>query len=125
MLKYIAFVVIFAIIIVSYIGLQEETQIPINQSRESETTVKNTQQSTHTVPKAAKKIKSVDVSEEKAPDLEVAESTLPDESDDLESQASDEKAATVKRSQLIGGADVVWIEPEPKDENDKFGTPPE
>lgn len=30
----------------------------------------------------------------------------------------------VKRSQLIGGADIVWIEPKPKDSENTFGKPP-
>ena len=128
MLKYITLAVILLFVIfASYKGLQEETQTPVSQSREPEPAAKNTQLSTQAVLEAEKETKSVDVSEEKAPAPapEVIESTLPDERDDLESQASDEETATVKRSQLIGGADVVWIEPKPRPKDDQFGTPPE
>ncbi|WP_292663862.1 hypothetical protein, partial [Nitratifractor sp.] len=34
------------------------------------------------------------------------------------------KSSTVKRNQLIGGADVEWIEPQPREPGDKFGKPP-
>ena len=127
MLKYITLAVILLFVIfASYKGLQEETQTPISQSREPEPAAKSTELPTQAVlPDAAKETKSVDVSEEKAPAPEVIESTLADETDDPESEASDEEAPTVKRSQLIGGADVEWIEPEPRPEDDQFGTPPE
>ena len=51
------------------------------------------------------------------------------ETDDAQATEADEDDAedetpTVKRSRLIGGADVEWIEPKPKDPNDKFGEPP-
>ena len=36
----------------------------------------------------------------------------------------DDSAPTVTRDKLIGGADVEWIEPKPKDPNNKFGEPP-
>ena len=36
----------------------------------------------------------------------------------------DDSAPTVARDKLIGGANVVWEEPKPKDPNNKFGEPP-
>lgn len=36
----------------------------------------------------------------------------------------EDETPSVKRSQLIGGADVEWIEPKPKEPGDKFGKPP-
>ena len=127
MLKYIALAVIFIIIIIaSYIGLQEETQTPISQSIKLEPAAKSTHLSTQTVPETVKETKSVAVTEEKAPAPapEVIESTLPDETDDPESEVSDKETATVKRSQLIGGADIEWIEPKPRAEDGQFGRPP-
>jgi len=42
-----------------------------------------------------------------------------------EAVAAEMKEELASKRKLLGGADVVWIEPEPKDENNKFGTPPE
>ncbi len=125
MLKYIALAVIFIfilIIIASYKGLQVETQAPTSQSKKLEPEVKSTDLPTQ----AVEEIKSVAVSKEKAPapETEVTESTLPNETNDPGSEVSDKETATVKRSQLIGGADVEWEEPEPRSPDNKFGEPP-
>lgn len=41
-----------------------------------------------------------------------------------EEKKAESKINVVKRSRLIGGADVVWIEPKPKDSENTFGEPP-
>ena len=124
MLKYIALTVIFILIIIaSYKGLQVETQVPKSQSKEVDMEVTSTELPTQ----AVEEIKSVAVSKEKAPapDPEVKENTLTTETNDLNEEVSEEDAPTVKRSQLIGGADVEWEEPKPRSEDDKFGMPPD
>jgi len=45
-------------------------------------------------------------------------------SNDIDDEEAEEETPSVKRSQLIGGADVEWIEPKPKDPENKFGEPP-
>lgn len=53
------------------------------------------------------------------------ENTAISENIDNEDEEDDVDAGPlVKRSKLIGGADVVWEEPKPKDPNNKFGEPP-
>jgi hypothetical protein len=52
-----------------------------------------------------------------------APATEEEDGEEGEAEEEDEKP-TVKRSQLIGGADVEWIEPKPRDPDDKFGLPP-
>ncbi len=42
----------------------------------------------------------------------------------VEEKKAEAKINVVKRSRLIGGADVVWIEPKPKDSENTFGEPP-
>ena len=123
MLKYIALAVIFILIVfASYKGLQVETQVPKSQSREVDPEVTSTELPTQAVPKT----ESVIVSDKKAsaPNPEVKESTLPTETNDLNEEVSEEDTPTVKRSQLIGGADVEWEEPKPRSDDDDFGEPP-
>ena len=129
MLKYIAFAVIFIVIIfASYKGLQRETQAPTSQIRELDTEVTSTEMSTEAEPETEEKTERVAVSEKKAPapDPEVEESTLTNKTNDLneESPKEEDDTPTVKRSQLIGGADVEWIEPKPRSDDDGFGEPP-
>jgi len=52
----------------------------------------------------------------------------PMDADELEAVAGDEEGAqgpAVSPGHLIGGAEVQWIPPKPKDSSDKFGEPPE
>lgn len=54
-------------------------------------------------------------------------SVKPDTTETVKSDENEEREderPSVKRNQLIGGADVVWEEPKPKDPNNKFGEPP-
>ena len=46
-----------------------------------------------------------------------------DDAEKGEAEVEDEKP-TVRRSRLIGGADVEWIEPKEREGDDKFGPPP-
>ncbi|BAF73026.1 hypothetical protein [Sulfurovum sp. NBC37-1] len=48
----------------------------------------------------------------------------PKMSDANDEEEAEDETPSVKRSQLIGGADVEWIEPKPKDPDNKFGEPP-
>lgn len=56
--------------------------------------------------------------------MESAESGSNEDEGTGDEEAEDE-ASYVKRTHLIGGADVVWEPPKPKDSEDKFGEPPE
>jgi len=52
----------------------------------------------------------------------------PMDAEEREAVAGDEEGAQgpmVSRKHLIGGANVEWIPPQPKDLDDKFGEPPE
>ena len=52
----------------------------------------------------------------------------PMDAEEAEAVAGDEEGAQgpmVYREHLIGGANVEWIPPKPKDPDDKFGEPPE
>jgi len=52
----------------------------------------------------------------------------PMDAEEREAVAGDEEGAQgpmVSRKHLIGGAEVRWIPPQPKDPDDKFGEPPE
>lgn len=66
--------------------------------------------------------------EDIAPKPVQVEEVLLDKAQNAESTEISEKVVRnvprVERSKLIGGADVVWVEPKPKDPDNKFGEPP-
>ena len=130
MLKYIALALIFILVIfVSYKGLQVEREVPKSQSKELDKEVSITEMSTEIELEIKEKTERVEVSKKKTEVLEpeVEENTLTNETNDLNEESAEEEydTPTVKRSQLIGGADVEWIEPKPRPEDGKFGRPPE
>jgi len=109
--------------------LQVEREVPKSQSKELDKEVSITEMSTEIELEIKEKTERVEVSKKKTEVLEpeVEESTLTNETNDLNEESPEEEddTPTVKRSQLIGGADVEWIEPKPRPEDGKFGRPPE
>lgn len=133
MWKYISLAAAFAFVaIVSYKGLQDDGQI-------GEVTVNVSEKSTpepeitHPLPakqeiEAERKQEEVKIPEKRAMPESKPETIEKKVSDNEEMSDPDDEeeddTPTVKRSQLIGGADVEWIEPKPRSPDDKFGEPP-
>ena len=125
MVKYIAFAVILLLVIfASYKGLQVETEAPIIQSKEVEPAAESTQPPIDVTPEVKKETKKVEIPDTKVKEGIISEEKLADDVVGSEEEASEEDAPAVRRDQLIGGADVEWEEPKPRDPNNKFGEPP-
>ena len=132
MVKYIAVGVIFVLIVIaSYKGLQVDhakIKVPESHVNEVEASAAISDIPEEPVPAVKMEEKKVAAPIKKAPALhtEVKARTLSKEANDPDEVTLEEEddTPTVKRGQLIGGADVEWIEPKPREDGDKFGEPP-
>jgi hypothetical protein len=136
MVKYIAFAVIVVVIaLVSYMNLQhapERTELPTVQKTTEgvEAPVETPVEETKIAPAVEKKSDIPEIPEkmvlETKPEVKTDLLHAQEEPEGVEDEEMEEEdeTPTVKRSQLIGGANVEWVEPKPKDESDKFGQPP-
>jgi hypothetical protein len=130
--KYIAVGVIFVLIVIaSYKGLQSDqakTEVPKSHSEELETPAAISDMPAKPAPAVKMEEKKLAAPIKKAPVLhtEVKERTLSREVNDPDEEMPEEEddTPTVKRNELIGGANVEWIEPKPREDGDKFGQPP-
>ena len=55
---------------------------------------------------------------------DISEKTAETDEDADDGEEIEDETPSVPKSKMIGGADVEWIPPKPKDPNDKFGEPP-
>jgi hypothetical protein len=132
MVKYIALGVAFVVIVfMAYKGLQVDqtkTEVPGSHIDKVEASAPINERPAEPAPVVKMQEKKIAEPIKKAPALqtEVKEHTLSREVNDLNEKTLEEEhnAPTVKRSQLIGGADVEWIEPKPREDGDVFGKPP-
>ena len=128
MIKVILFVI--AVVLILYLGLRDDMAEKVSQPVKKEQRVQQDvlpepeeegqeTAKTQVVQKEPQKTsasKVMPVSQEKY--------TASKDMDAEEDEEAEDETPSVRRSQLIGGADVEWIEPKPKDPNNKFGEPP-
>ena len=136
MAKLIFFVLVVALIL--YLGFREygaetishpaKKEQRVQQDRMPETEEKD--QEAHLAATVKKEIekpleaKTVSMPPKQADDSFAADEKQEAFDDTEEDEEEADETPSVKRSQLIGGADVEWIEPKPKDPDNKFGEPP-
>ena len=121
MVKY-AIIIVFAALL--YWALSEKS----SPDKSVSATVGKTTAATVEETEAVQKKSTSDSTEQARPDESEEVVTETKRESDVQSEetvAAEMKEEPAPKRKLVGGADVVWIEPEPKDENDKFGTPPE
>jgi hypothetical protein len=134
MVKYVVLGVMVAVIaFVSYRSLQREPAETHLLSKQKMESVEAATETSKPVTKPASKVEKpevvLDVPEKKIPvaksevNIDALHAEEPEGVDDEDMEEEDE-IPTVKRSQLIGGADVEWIEPKPREDGDVFGKPP-
>lgn len=116
---------LIVVIVILYLGIQKSTKMErLSPPSPVEPTVERYTPSQH------KREVQQPLKMQTANRKVLRESSVPKESNIKHNASTDERgeekdeSPTVERNRLIGGANVEWIEPQPKKPGDKFGKPP-
>ena len=136
MIKVILFVI--AVVLILYLGLRKNAMdnvshpaqteqrvqqdiVPEPEEKEQETTKTQIVQKQSQKPSASK---AMPIPSGQSQEKYTASRERDGDENTNEDEEAEDETPSVERSRLIGGADVEWIEPKPKDPDNKFGEPP-